>query len=134
MGNDDIVNLIELRSSYYVNPGIRSGEVLDAMRKTDRKCFVPREIISYQKPPLTQGQTEHILEGRAVSLKSMVKFVHTNTEKSIYEDEVVPIGHGQTCSQPSMVACMADLLVDGKIDDSNRLINRKYDKYLKGQI
>tara|TARA_R110000803_G_scaffold71803_1_gene135173 strand:- start:1364 stop:2536 length:1173 start_codon:yes stop_codon:yes gene_type:complete len=24
--------------------------------------------------------------------------------------------------------------VDGKIDDSNRLINRKYDKYLKGQI
>lgn len=28
----------------------------------------------------------------------------------VYEDEPLPIGHGQTCSQPSMVAAMATLL------------------------
>jgi protein-L-isoaspartate(D-aspartate) O-methyltransferase len=58
--------------------GIRSYEVLDAIRSTPRHIFI-----------------EEALASRA------------------YEDTALPIGHGQTISQPYIVARMTEILMEG---------------------
>ena len=71
--NDELIDIVGRRRAYLGLTGF-DALVLQAMRRADRKGFVP---------PDTRG---------------------------IYEDEPLPIGFGQTCSQPSMVAAMACLL------------------------
>ncbi len=55
--------------------GVRSGKVLDAMRRVPRHLFVPRDQARYA-----------------------------------YEDRPLPIGYGQTISQPYIVAFMTEVL------------------------
>lgn len=54
----------------------------------------------------------HKFDSRVVDVMRKIdrgNFVPTGTP-GVYEDDPVPIGSGQTCSQPSMVAAMATLL------------------------
>jgi protein-L-isoaspartate(D-aspartate) O-methyltransferase len=60
--------------------GVRSPEVLRAMRVTPRQLFVPEPMRS-----------------------------------QAYEDEPLPIGYGQTISQPYIVAAMTELLAPAKM-------------------
>ena len=73
--NDDLIDKVEGRSAAYFGEGRRSAEVLGAMRRVDRRLFLPQV-------PAAES----------------------------YEDQAVPIGRGQTCSEPSMVAFMLDML------------------------
>ena len=75
ISNDDLVDDVERRAPSYLGGGQRDPEVLGALRRVDRRLFLPAAAAA---------------EADA--------------------DRALPIGRGQTCSEPSMVAFMLDLL------------------------
>ena len=84
MDNNSLIDNVQRRAVFYLDNKNRDIRVLNAMRRVDRKDFLPE----YSKP-------------------------------LAYEDIPVPIGYGQTCSQPSMVAFMLDKL---EIKPGNKIL------------
>lgn len=56
---------------------------------------------------------------QAMLLVDRKNFLPDNVKNVAYEDVPLPIGHGQTCSQPSMVAFMLDKL---EISEGNKIL------------
>lgn len=71
-------------------------------------------VDSYVAPRVTDAQV--IAAMRAVPRHS---FVPTQWLGAAYSDHPLPIGHGQTISQPSLVAMMTELL---RLDDGDRVL------------
>ena len=133
MDNNDLVERVA-RHEYYLNfKSPRDERVLEAMRKTDRRDFLPDidiEIFSVIPDFVKQLFLAHKLieEGDEQEDKQKVvsgvqsvigisKIVLNTTKELIltpralaYNDEAIRIGYGQTCSQPAMVAFMNDIL------------------------
>lgn len=76
-------------------------------RKEERKQMVEEQIA---KPPFgfTAVKDEKVLETMRVVPRHV--FVPGRLHKMAYEDTPLPIGHGQTISQPYMVGLMTELL------------------------
>lgn len=72
--------------------------VLEAMRRVDRKKFVPQDKIHRYSTAIEAN----VLLSYGVQLRSL--------DDAVYLNMALPIGYGQTCSQPSLVACMTGLL------------------------
>ncbi len=128
MNNDSLVDKIASRENYLVSTP-RSQRVLDAMRRVDRARFIPDEnqamtivdeevqrtlarnlelvMVGGEKPTLANIRS--IVFG-ACELVSSARTLNVSRRALAYNDEVIPIGYDQTCSQPSMVAFMADAL------------------------
>ncbi len=126
--NDSLIDIVASKG-YYLDSSRRSRQVLEAIRRVDRRNFIPEgeEAVlttisaeAYQQ--LNQG-LECITSGKPASMEDVRKIVlgacQANasaitlkiSERDLaYNDEVLSIGYGQTCSQPSMVAFMADVL------------------------
>lgn len=75
-----------------------SQRVLKAMRHVDRKKFIPLDELHRHSAAIE----------KSASLSSSVPLL--SVEDAIYLNIVLPIGYGQTCSQPSLVAYMTALL------------------------
>ncbi len=98
--NDGFIDKIA-NTELFISSQSEGIKVLEAMRKVDRKDFLQDKEIS-------------ILNYHA-HLASFIKLKfpdrRTISQKQIgYVDTPLPIGNGQTCSQPSMVAYMAKVL------------------------
>ncbi len=76
----------------YVGSTSRSQQVLEALRRVDRKNFIPDE------------------EETLTAISASAQALKVSRKDLAYNDEALSIGYGQTCSQPSMVAFMADAL------------------------
>lgn len=127
MNNDSLVNLVAARPEY-LDSTPRSQQVLEAMRKVDRKNFIPDEeetltIISAEAHQQLKQSLGIFNNGKTAVWEDVRKIVQgacavnasawplkVSRRDLAYQDEVIPIGYDQTCSQPSMVAFMADAL------------------------
>ncbi len=128
MNNDSLVDKIAAREHYLVSTP-RSQRVLEAMRRVDRATFIPDDNISLtivdeelqqqlvRDLELVMGRdarpTAANIRSSVVSAYHLVASTRTvmiSRRALAYNDEVIPIGYDQTCSQPSMVAFMADAL------------------------
>ncbi len=129
MNNDYLIKLI--RESEWSRPyrSERFEDVLSAMKNVDRRKFLPSNL--YVKHSVLTPIFETIQESALGAIKSDDKEAIFKASVLImslirdgvvaddyvvdinglaYNDEVLGIGKGQTCSQPSVVALMADLL------------------------
>lgn len=126
--NDSLVDIVASKG-YYLDSSRRSRQVLEAMRKVDRRNFIPGgeeavfTTISAEAYQQLNQSLECITSSKPASMENVRKIVlgacqvnaSTSTLKVLqkdlaYNDEVLSIGYGQTCSQPSMVAFMTDVL------------------------
>src|SRR3989338_1009878 len=127
MNNNSLVDLVASRTDY-LNSTSRSQKVLDAMRKVDRRNFIPDEeeilitinaeaqqqlaqnleTASNRKPAILDDIRKIVLG--AYTVNSSAQALRISRKDLAYNDEVIPIGSGQTCSEPSMVAFMAEAL------------------------
>ena len=128
MNNDSLVDQIASREHYLVSTP-RTRRVLDAMRRVDRAKFIPDDDISItvvdeqsqrqlaqslesvmggdERP--TMANIHQIILGTCEVMASS-RTLNVSRRALAYNDEVILIGYDQTCSQPSMVAFMADTL------------------------
>jgi len=127
MDNDGLVDFVRENPTYLEISGMRSEGVLEALKKVDRKqflpegdtsfCMVPVEIMLNLQNSLDAVHRMPDSKEDFMAFMQSVADVETNAKvmrvplrELAYNDQVIPIGHGQTCSQPSMVALMTDLL------------------------
>ena len=133
MDNRILVETVE-RDEYYLDfKSPRDERVLEAMRKVDRKHFIPHvETELYTVYPffvnelalahtmLRVGATSEDDGKKVEGLQTMVrasemvirslKRVSLYSKALAYNNMALNIGHNQTCSQPSMVGFMNDVL------------------------
>lgn len=124
MNNSSLVDLVAARVGY-LDSTSRSQQVLDAMRKVDRRNFIPDtddaiEIVSagalrqlnqslkVLSAPTEDGIKEIIISALGVSVSA--NNFKVSRKDLAYNDIPLEIGYDQTCSQPSMVAFMAEVL------------------------
>lgn len=108
MDNNSLVDLVVACQPLLDLKSPRDQLVLEAMRRVDRKRFMPplRDVLasvedpSFVKECLKERYGFSICEDVPAEFPDMV----------VYQDGAIPIGYNQTCSQPSVVAMMADLL------------------------
>lgn len=126
LNNDSLVELVA-NTEYYLDSSRRSPQVLEAMRRVDRKNFIPdgeetlvvvdrqpqqelrKSLAAITEDKPTLENIRRIVLG-ACKLQASVRNFRISPRDLAYNDEVLSIGYGQTCSQPSMVAFMADML------------------------
>jgi len=104
MDNNSLVKSVVKQESILKLKSL-DGKVLEAMRRVDRKQFIP-EITD---PSLRQLVQQRISSDN-FGLRMFLGLTEYTVEESPYLDMALPIGYGQTCSQPSVVALMTDLL------------------------
>lgn len=128
MNNDSLVDQIASQEHYLVST-LRSQRVLDAMRRVDRRNFIPNAeedlIVISEEAGGELGQSLEVIirDGRPPALEDIRRIVlgackvnastrrlKVSRKDLAYNDVVLDIGYDQTCSQPSMVAFMADVL------------------------
>ena len=131
MSNDDLVELIRNEDFYREHRSPQYDRVLEAMGRVDRADFLPEKaILSFTVDALvfpvvanvhdilldetktTEERNEALgamIEGIG-ELKRSVQVNVANPKDFAYTNQPLPIGYGQSCSQPSMVAFMAYLL------------------------
>ena len=128
MDNDFLVRAVA--STYnYLGSGFRTERVLDAMRRVDRATFIPDKarvltivdeqvrlrlargvgLVMKENVQPTIEDIQHIVMD-AGEIVASARTVTVSQRALAYNDEAIPIGYHQTCSQPSMVAFMADAL------------------------
>ncbi len=108
MNNNHLVDLIAAYKLSFMLKSPQNRQVLDAMRRVDRKRFIPRlrdVLATVEDMPFVKRALE---EKYGLSISDEVYFEFP--DNVIYQDKPIPIGYNQTCSQPSVVAFMADLL------------------------
>lgn len=125
--NNSLIDIVAGKG-YYLDSSRRSPQVLEAMRRVDRQNFIPEgeeavlTVVSTEAQQRLQQNLENI-SSRPASMEDVRKIVlgacQVNASASTwkvlhkdlaYNDEVLGIGYEQTCSQPSMVAFMAEVL------------------------
>jgi protein-L-isoaspartate(D-aspartate) O-methyltransferase len=95
MDNNSLVELVKT-SSFYLKFKQPSQRILSAMRNVDRREFIPEDAVT---------------EITAVQKRAgTTKLIDIASRALVYNDIVVDIGYGQTCSQPSVIALMDDIL------------------------
>ena len=125
MNNDTLVELVKNQKFYLIHKSQRDEKVLEAMREVDRvnflgqepidlydfdghefckmeKMLINKEIHSKSEMDEIKGYLKHVLVSLSV--------VNVYARDLAYNDTALPIGNDQTCSQPSMVGFMADIL------------------------
>lgn len=95
--NDALADIVSKRSS------LKDSRVIEAMRRVDRARFLP---------PVTTVAAFVLIDNDSADGKMYIdpKVVQAPLRSFAYNDEVLPIGYGQTCSQPHIVALMTDML------------------------
>ncbi|MBI2574323.1 hypothetical protein HYV82_00360 [Candidatus Woesearchaeota archaeon] len=133
MGNSDLVGFVN-ESQYKHGP--RSGSwnnVLKALLRTDRKKFIPQDAVVWvglvdeksvdvahslgnllneagHKGTAADKEEFEGLDKKMFGYFMNVRKADLPARSLAYIDMPLPIGHGQTCSQPYVVAFMADQL------------------------
>lgn len=106
MNNSTLVDTIARNERYLQYKSPRDQRILDALRRVDRGLFIPDD------EPLTMPI--YLLDPEVVMMYGIPKGTNLtqfhNSKDAAYADLPVDVGHHQTCSAPSMVALMADLL------------------------
>src|SRR3989344_3583078 len=139
MNNNHLVNIVAHSEPYRRGIPQSDPRVLAALQRADRAAFVPdipMEIHEVEKRRIDQAtdlfnQFSAVVRGRDIfaamrdpetqsvfsELLSVVGCVVRTAESLIvssrafaYNDTTLPIGYEQNCSQPSVVAIMAELL------------------------
>lgn len=88
---------------FLLQTGNCSGQVqVDASRKNERESLVANYIIGQGVSDLKVIEAMYKVERH--------RFVPENLQSHAYRDQPLPIGEGQTISQPSLVAFMTELL------------------------
>ncbi|MBI2134200.1 hypothetical protein HYU11_05990 [Candidatus Woesearchaeota archaeon] len=117
----------QVRKSYLGKRcGIGLDAVIEAMEKVDRRKFIPAGL--FTRVPVVTSEFEEVVMNakKAIDAKeekpffkmAIVLMKHVESDlvfynycvevrAMAYNDDVLPIGSGQTCSQPSLVAYMA---------------------------
>lgn len=122
MGNTD--NLIDNMRVFYPKFDEISPRVLNAIRKVDRKLFLDDTIVAllavdpekyFEALRVYHQSTNDVQfsDDLKAALDSLFRSYTAYTAEVsglAYTNKVLPIGDGQTCSQPSVVAFMADKL------------------------
>ena len=97
MNNDTLVDSIAVHE---LTNGLKSldSKVVKAMRHVDRKKFIP--------------EVTNVVHREIILSKMLYDFNRGSDSfaQAPYLDMALPIGYGQTCSQPSVVALMTQLL------------------------
>ena len=128
MNNDSLVDQVASRENYLVSTP-RSQRVLEAMRRVDRAKFIPDEdqpliVVDEQSQRKLARNLESVMRGSeqptmadiqrillgTCEVMASSRTLNVSRRALAYNDEVIPLGYDQTCSQPSMVAFMADAL------------------------
>ncbi len=106
--NDDLVQRVEAYEPLLLLKSPRDPRVLGAMRRVDRRVFIPpvQNVLTTEEAALFPREYLEAVYG----ISGSDDYPAEIPNKAIYNDEPVSIGYGQTCSQPSVVALMADLL------------------------
>ncbi|MBI2145935.1 hypothetical protein HYU22_01175 [Candidatus Woesearchaeota archaeon] len=140
MNLQDLVQLVASNTSYLGLNAPRDERVLRALRAVDRQKFIPAgheltpslisteeighlrqtiqnlEVESEQYTEFNPPPTEKVMEfiknlfEAAEPVASSAWTLHLDARELAYQDIPLVIGHEQTCSQPSMVAFMCDIL------------------------
>ncbi|MEK6949244.1 MAG: hypothetical protein AABX34_03415 [Nanoarchaeota archaeon] len=131
MSNDDLVEIVRRHQYYQEYHSPEFDKVLEAMLRVDRKDFLPEEVpvevtVDYHESRLMYDARMVLVDDgkttddKVKALEAMLKYMDKlfssptigvfNPRDSAYENKVLDIGHGQACSQPSLVAFMAYLL------------------------
>jgi len=95
MDNDSLVELVKT-SAFYLGHKQSDLRVIAAMRKVDRREFIPEDAITEVAEIDQELKPIGVLKVKSRDL--------------VYNNAVVNIGYRQTCSQPSIVALMNDIL------------------------
>lgn len=108
MDNNSLVNLVAAYTPLLELKSPRDQRVLDAMRRVDRKMFIPslREVLATVADQPFLRETFRAQYDFHISDDPSLEF----PDEIVYHNGAIPIGYNQTCSQPSVVAFMADLL------------------------
>ncbi|MEK6984100.1 MAG: hypothetical protein AABX33_06000, partial [Nanoarchaeota archaeon] len=128
MNNNSLVEIVEKKDTFLRYKSPRDKRVLEAMSRVDRANFLDSDpailttvdtdfankLILFLKEWEDVKKSEKdpmdlLLYGTAMLLKSRRDY-RVETRSLAYNDLAVPIGYNQTCSQPSLVAFMADIL------------------------
>lgn len=132
MDNKTLVDLVRENRSYLALKAPRNERVLAAMKQVDRKAFLPE--LEYHLTavdgdaasklasaldamgdalrdgrPVEQATAESVLNNAYETASSRTR-ITVSVLHLAYTDIPLKIGHDQTCSQPSMVAFMCDVL------------------------
>ncbi len=133
MNNDDLVQMVAQNDSYLAHKAPRDERVLEALHRVDRAKFIPLRVMdlvtviepSYigamhdllrtlsgdDSDPLVTAPTSQNFLKLCQQMIDSVRDVEVPLRYTrAYIDEPVDIGYGQTCSSPSTVALIADLL------------------------
>lgn len=104
--NHTLVDAVARNDQYLCYKSPRDPRVLDALQKVDRRRFIPDE--QPLNIPIYLIDEE---EFARLGIPQGMNLTQLRTSRdAAYIDLPVDIGHRQTCSAPSMVALMADLL------------------------
>ncbi len=103
--NDDLVQRVAAYEPLLVLKSPRDQRVLEALRRVDRKTFIPRLQEVLVNVPFLKEQLA-VVYNLSIDEDSLTEFPN----RVIYDDKAIPIGYNQTCSQPSVVAFMTDVL------------------------
>lgn len=107
MNLQDLVQAVARKDFYLQFKSPRDQRILDVLGQVDRKKFIP----DYEDKSILTDPTISIQLGAAtLQLQYSSEIYTTNLQEVAYNDIALPIGHDQTCSQPSMVAFMCDVL------------------------
>lgn len=130
MPNSQLVKRIRVHDQFARYKSPRDEGVLEAMAKVDRKLFLPEDsfpIFAYdpeifKEVYLASKNIRHgIYDQNALNFLLMAheaigspRVYYAEIQGLAYNDLALPIGHEQTCSQPSLIAFMADILELGQ--------------------
>ena len=89
---------------------IRDLQTIDQRSQTAGKLILPGAEPRQEE----YAQAQHLLIGgligSAIKVVSSGQIIYVTVRDAAYSDSILPIGHGQTCSQPSLVAFMGYFL------------------------
>ncbi|MBI4438472.1 hypothetical protein HY640_00905 [Candidatus Woesearchaeota archaeon] len=124
--NSDLVSIIRKSDFYAYSHSPHWDNVVDVFYRVDRRKFLPYDlktevpVFDKRKRAAVSALFQAIesrddsavrraLDGFLRACQNM-EAITVPVRELAYQDEPLPIGHGQTCSQPSIVAFMADQL------------------------